>query len=572
MFGKKNSKKILNEKFIFIFLSSLIPLFIFLNRFLIPDYSFDSLYYHLFNGVRGFENYLWPFSKNEFYPVGFGTVSPIYDSLIYIFRLIAGYRLGTIIDLVSYVGIIWLVYLLLHEIVRFSIKIPRWLKFVLFFNATVVTELLFQVSTQYVDIINTFLVMLSLLYLVRYLKNHSRMNLFLATILVSVSFLAKPTNLIYVTPFYGILLADTLTYKKYEWKYKITILFVVGILISIPTLIYGYINFRFTGNPLFPMYNNIFHSIYSAPISFSAQQSGVGGQSLLQKIFWPIASFWHPSGLAEPHSIFNDWKLGLYWLISFVLLIPAYWKKLSKFEKYTIFYFLISVEVWSFILGIMRYASVDIILGGIIMIIFLVKTPFLLNIRSYSGILVPIVIIMIFDNYRIVSFNLKYDMSWRPSLVQNTSFYLSQKDNLFNNYLTYPDNINRYIKSSQIFLECVHQSSGLIALSGFDNKPVLSINTEPPTEAITGNSAYRRLVAEKISEVFGDKNVSFTTYAVTKGLDVEYQDCLNNLSIFGATITNRVALNNFLGYPNEKVIVLFGRINLDKYAGSYFKP
>ena len=566
--SKKNIWKfIFTEKRSFILLVSLIPLFVYINRFLIPDYSFDTLFYHLFNGVRGAHNYLWPFSPSEFYPIGFGTIAPIYDVLLYVSRLLLGYRLGTVLDLIAYIGIVWVTYELIVRLVNFKIKIAGTLKLIFFLNSVIVTELLFQLATQYVDVINAFFILLSIYTLIVFIDTHKIVYLWLASIILSMAFLGKATNAIYVIPFYVVAVIDILLEKHRSWKLKIGILTLVCIIISVPTLIYWYYNFDLSGNPLFPAYNNIFHSLYSAPISFSAKQGGAGGQTLLQIIFWPVASFWHTAGLAEPHTIFNDWKLGIYWLISMVLFIPVLWKKLTKTEQYLIIFFFLSTELWSFLFGIMRYAADDIIIGGVVLLIFFIRISILLGIKAYF-LAIPLVLLMIIDNYRIVNFNLKYDMSWRPNLIHNTSLYLSQRNNLFNNYLSYPTSVSNEINNSQILLDCVHQSAGLIALSGYSSKPVLGIANEAPTEAITGQIKYREMAARKILNIYHQNVLTFTTFAITTGLDVEYKSCLQDLSSMGATVDKIVPLNSFLGYSGEKPVVIIGKINLTSYINS----
>ncbi len=572
MKNKKNKlRSIFTEKRSFILLISLIPIFVYINRFLIPDYSFDTLFYHLFNGVRGAQNYLWPFSSHEFYPIGFGTISPIYDSMLYLSRLALGYRLGTVLDLVAYIGIIWVTYKLMVRVVNFRVKISPILKFIFFLNSVIVTELLFQLATQYVDVINAFFILLAIYIFIVFIDTRKIVYLWLASIIIGMAFLGKATNAIYVIPFYVVAIIDILPTKYKSWKYKIGILALVGVIVSAPTLIYGYYNFVLSGNPIFPIYNNIFHSLYSAPISFSAKQGGAGGQTFLQIIFWPIASFWHAAGLAEPHTIFNDWKLGIYWLISIALFIPVLWKKLTKIERYLIIFFFLSTEIWSFLFGIMRYAIADEIIGGVILLIFFIRVSILFGKKVYL-LAIPLVLLMVIDNYRIVNFNLKYDMSWRPNLIHNTSLYLSQKSNLFNNNLNYPVDVSNAINNSQIFLDCVHQSSGLIALSGYASKPVLNIESEPPTEAVTGEIQYREISAKKIFNIYHQNILTFTTFAITKGLDVEYQACLQNLSVMGGTVVRIIPLNSFLGYSSEKPVVIIGKINLTSYINSLVQP
>ena len=186
------------SKYIVIICSALIPSVLFINRFLIPDFSFDTLYYHLFNGLRGVQNYFWLFSSKEFYPVGFGYVAPVYDVIIYIFRAVLGYRLGTVVDLLAYIGIIIVCYKILDEFVDSFKKLHVAIKLILFLNIIIVTELLFQIATQYVDIVDTFFVLLAIYLFFKYLDNKKNIYVWAATILFSITLLAKATNYIYM--------------------------------------------------------------------------------------------------------------------------------------------------------------------------------------------------------------------------------------------------------------------------------------------------------------------------------------------------------------------------------------
>lgn len=558
----------LSEKFIFIAGASLVPAVIYLNRFLIPDSGFDSLYYHIFNGLRGSQNYLWFFSKQEFYPIGWGDLVPIYDYMFYLARITLGYRLGTILGLLAYVGIIYITWKLIDRVVKIKTKINPFLKFIFFVNAIVVTELLFQIATQYVDIVDVFFVLLALYFFIIYLEKRNYSFLWISSVLFGLTFLAKLTNGIYLVPFYIILVADTLTSKDKNWSKKTRLLFIVGIIVLLPVLVYDSKNFILTGNPVFPMFNNIFKSPYSWPISYSSADAGIGGQNLFQQLLWPVASFWHASRLAEPHNIFNDWKLGVYWLISLVLFVPRLWKRLNKNEKYLIVFFFISTEIWGLEFGVIRYAATSIVLGGVIFLMLFTHLRPLLSRKQYIFLCLPIIALLLIDNYRIVAFNLKYDMAWRPNFVHNTSLYLSQSNNLFDNYLSYPKNTLRYLTKSQIALDCVPQSSGLIALSGYANKPVLNIMSEAPSEAITQQILYRKVTAQILFNAFHHNTLTFYTFSRDKDVNIGYKACLANIAEVGGSVERVVHLNSFLGYSSQKPVVIFGKINLQTYVNS----
>jgi len=88
-------------------LGLLIPLALFLNRFLIPDISFDSVNYHLYLGFKGVN---WQNNQFEFYPTGIHNFSTILDVPGYVLSEVFGYRLGSIGSLIFLYLSIYVVY------------------------------------------------------------------------------------------------------------------------------------------------------------------------------------------------------------------------------------------------------------------------------------------------------------------------------------------------------------------------------------------------------------------------------------------------------------------------------
>ena len=102
-----------------------IPTILFLNRFLIPDRSYDALVYHLFNAQRAFHNWFWQFSPNEFFPLALGNLSAFYDVLLYPFIFVFGYRLGTLPNLFAFFLITFVSYKIVNLVYPNIFKKPN---------------------------------------------------------------------------------------------------------------------------------------------------------------------------------------------------------------------------------------------------------------------------------------------------------------------------------------------------------------------------------------------------------------------------------------------------------------
>lgn len=546
---------------------SAIPLFIYLNRFLIPDYGFDSLYYHLFNGHRSLNNLFLPFNSHEFYPNGFGTLAPSFDSLFALARKILGYRLGTIPGLLSYFGIVYVTYRLLLEIKSYYEVKSNLLKFMFLTNAIVVTELLFQLATYYVDILNTLVVLTAILGLIKYIKSQSIVLLCLVSLVFGLLLMAKVTNLMYVVPYFVVMFVELLSSSQRNKKQAFGLIAMIGILLITPTLVYDFKNLILTGNPVFPLFNHLFGSPYYAEISYSPQLTSSGGGTIFEKLIWPVASFWHPARLAEPHSLFNDWKLGVYWIMAISLILPKLWKNLTKLEKYTVVYFLLSVEVWALLIGIMRYAAAATVIGGVVLVILCGQL--IANWHKFPNwskvLLITVIVIFGVDNARIVLFNSKYDMSWRPSMLSNKTEYFAQFKNIGYRQL---DGVKLSHDKSDpdIIVNCVPQSAGLTTISAYADKSVLNIMGGSQNEEMISQSAYRKAASERLSAAYHGKKVfTYGAFAIKSGLDVGLPQCMSQLKKAGASVDSVHPLNGYLGFPNQNPVLIRGTIRLDDY-------
>jgi hypothetical protein len=516
--------------------------------------SFDSVNYHIFSGNR-FSSF-WKFTQLEFFPTGLHSFPPFFDYLGGIFRAVLGYRLGSICSLLFLYGTIFLIYKIVRVFIKKSICHNLWL--ILFFiNTFISLEFFFQLGTYYVDIIGAFFVIWSLYQMILYVKNNEAKHLFLGAFLMGLSVAGKLTNLVYLIPL-------TVMLVFWEWKRKDKVsdklgrLAVFGLLVLLPIGVSCLDNVVKTGNPFFPFYNSIFKSKYYPEVNF--ENTNFGGRNFLEKLLWPIFSLKIPARLGEGHDLFNDFKLNLY----FVLLIPSlffsylYREKGKLFWYFNLYYFL-TIMVWNFSFGYLRYAFVLEIMGGIMVFVWAQKI-FGMGENRYRRILVwCTVLILLLSGYldkKAININLAYDVSWRQTLVYNRADYLKEFKNLFNNDVDYV--AVRTSNVPDIYLNCSSPGLAFYSLSQFKFLPVVNVDVRA-NGSITSNINYQKEVENRIKLKYNNKNpIKFVTIVGNYGLSNQYKDCIKTLNLKKYIITGQVPVDNFLGYKGQKLIYIFG--------------
>ena len=531
-----------------------IPLLIFLNRFLLPDMSFDSINYHIFTGGRVWN--FWKFSSIEFYPTGIHSFPPVFDYLGGIFRSMLGYRLGSICSLLFLYGIIFILIKATNLFVKQ--KIFSNILLVLFFiNIFISLEAFFQIGTYYVDIIGAFFILWSLYLWFLYLKGEKSKYLYLSGLLMGIAVSGKLTNLIFAIPMF-ILICIFECQKSETLKLKTNkiLLFVILLLIPISVSCVG--NFLKTNNPLFPFYNSIFKSKYFPPVSF--ENTNYGGRYFTEKLLWPIYSLKNIGRLGEGHDLFNDYKLNLYFGLAIPSLIIAFrQRKKDKILWVLNLYYFLSIFIWNFSFGYLRYAYVLEILGGFILLIWISKIINQNIIKVNKAIFALILVLLLIFGYldkRAINLNLAYDVSWRQTFIYNRLDYIKEYKNLFVSKL---DNIivEEEFKPD-VFLNCSSPGLSFYSLSQFNTLPVINIDSRASGE-MTNNYYYRQEVEKRINKWLGNKKqVKFVTIVGNHGLSNQYQDCMGNLKSRGYFVTKQISVDNFLGYSGQKLVYIFG--------------
>lgn len=523
----------------------LIPLLLFLNRFLIPDLAYDSINYHLFLGLRGMET---TNSQYEFYPTGIHNFSSILEVPSYWLMKVGGYRLGAITSLIF----LYLSIIVLYKIFRLYRPkyklLEQWWEGWLLVSCFLSFEIFLQIATYYVDIQVAFWTLLGMYYLLKYEKSKWIIDLVVSSLSLGVLFLGKMTGAYFLVPYCGYLIYILITDKKLNWQKRLERLVISGALIlaiSLPTFLK---NYQATGNPVFPYYNALFKSAFYPTDNFTQQESG--GDTLMDKIWWGIVSIGKPEKLGQAHDLFHDYKINIYFILAIVIFIWAVVKKDKQLIKQTIFY-LVTYEIWAIVFGYLRYAMVLELWGGLILMLWLTQ---LKGLKKYL-VIGPICLLLLIQNKRIVNLSLAYDISFRPGYFYNRSSYPKEINNLMKNKIEISrELIDKYQPS--VYLNCALPNMGYMVMSDFKNLPVMNVE-KSVYGVMTDNQLYTKKQAELLKKKVGDKKVRFVTIAAESGFNNYYGDCLANLKNQKLTVLAEES-TTFLGYEAQKLKVIFG--------------
>ncbi len=524
-----------------------IPLYYYLIRVLVPDHSFDSINYHIYLGELGIKNFPFSFGKNEFFPLGLHSFVPFYEYFSAFFRIVLGYRLGTLPSVIFFMGIIIILYKIIKLIQRDYFESFKIVRFILFLNACIIFELLFQTATYFVDITNTFFLLMTFYVLLLYFKKKNTSILFIFSFLLGISIYAKWTNLVFL-PGFTIVVSWLLWSSKVPKTMKIKSSIMSVLLISFPLLVNSLYLFNITENPLFPFFNGIFKSKFYAQVSFS--NSDFGPKNILQWFIWPVYSLLHPERLGEVEKFFLDPKLSMYWLGSlFVFFLIKKDIRQSVIKLFIIFFYS-GYAVWSMGFGYLRYASLLECIGGIVLIVSYTHIS-KKNLVLKSIFFAYLVIFSVF-NFLTLRVNFKNDYSWRVSLYKDRHLYLSQLPFLFDNSFRLSRSIEDNVMNTDVYLNCALPNTGYYA--GLPNKkPLLFL--EPEGKKFGMSEEYFRKARRQIG-IPENKPIRFTAITISEGWNPNDETCVQNLKKARARIFEREKLNTYFGYPIEGYIII----------------
>ncbi len=563
-----NWQTVISHPLLWIAIAFLPAAFIFANRVLVPDMSTDVISYHLFNGLRGLSHPLTPFLPTEFYPVGIANIPSGLDSVNTVVRLVLGYRLGTILSLFSMVVIAIMLYKILSLVLTENKRNFNAFWGLLLVNSLIVLELYFQLATYFIDNLNSALLLILLYSCLRLVYRKSLPTSWLVGLYLAlgVTISLKLTNIPFALPMVAILAWHSLKdIKKPSVSTGIKKLVLV-VLVAIPILPLWIANYNASSNPVFPFYNKVFHSPYYPAVSYT--DTTFGGRNLPERLLWPISSLRDQLRLGEPHHIYNDYKLVICWLVGLVLLALYARRKitLSQQEVLVVAYFMVSLFLWGLLFGINRYATSSIALGGIVVAIAVLHISPSSRKTSSKAALVLIVLVLcalLVEDVRIIKFNTKYDMSWRPTLTANKALHRTQLHHLFDKQITVSEEQAAIIDQADIMLNCHTNVSGLLALlPKTKDKPVVNIISDglPQYRAMSTNRQYNLEVGKHLG--LPSRKLNWVSVVSDKDIGPTTSECLTNIRTKGGKVIRQQQLDSFLGYSGPRLYIISGTIRL----------
>ena len=336
------------------------------------DNSFDTYNYHLIAQNPKFRNYFVDdYGYGNFQVWGFRLP----DRLFYYFRLILGFRFGTILNSI----VIAIAFVQIYNLLQ------RWMKGEygksvlnnvfcnpLLWSLVIVLQLdaIFMYGTYYVDVMALPIAIEVIRILLEEREEEQNTSTITYFALLSGVWIAfKLTNIIFVVPCVLLYVYQHIkNFKIYDWGIAI----VCGAFTWSDYIIYNWVS---TGNPVFPYFNTLFKSEYYPIDNF--KDARWGGQTLWEKIMWIFYAIIKPE--YRQSEIYDErpiiLTIGVIGTI-FILIYYIIKKNKRKLSYRAVIICLVafsSAVLWGFTTGYSRYFLFGKILFGIIAFYFITK-------------------------------------------------------------------------------------------------------------------------------------------------------------------------------------------------------
>src|SRR5947208_9154209 len=229
-------------------------IFIFVLRVLVPDTSWDVLNYHLFHSERALRGPL--LIPGDFFPTP-APFNPAPDILTGLYRLLFGYRLGTIANLAA---VVWLG-IILDRLLHYYVS-RAWLRSVCVLLILCTEQIFFQINNYMVDLLTLPLLLEATLLAVRRPERASEdRQVIVVAFLLGISITFKLANIAFAIPI-ALIWAFNLLRLWRELKFSRFIkISVISLIAAVaPIVPFSIFLYRRTGSPVFPLYNAVFKS------------------------------------------------------------------------------------------------------------------------------------------------------------------------------------------------------------------------------------------------------------------------------------------------------------------------
>lgn len=459
---------------------------------------------------------------------------PIADRVFYLFRVLLGYRLGTIISYYLIVVIYYQIKRIFSEIEIFK-GVSKLSLSVLSSIPLCLFVILEQTGTYYID--NFSLILILELFLMCFFRKDvflERINIIFIALIIGFAVGIKVSNLVLMFPIVLYLLINNFRDIK---KIKLIDYFCLIIIFFVTFLPYLIDNILQTGSPIFPYYNNIFNSKYFADINW--QDGAFGYKNLKELIIWPLYTFIYPLRAYNYGLVDRAWYFG--YIVSIVYILQYYFKFLKikinkkindgkydqkKLESIQILklsiFILIEYFLWSkFLVGYTRYASFIPVIATILIVSLMVKM-----IKDNNIVLTIILCFLICSSTMLT---IKQYFQYKPSVLK--SYILNGKK-----IATEEFKINfKYL---------------------FNDRNIYKIDIDGAWISVRDDSAVPTLIRSNEDPIYDIEKWATITNDLTKSL---YYEKINNIKLFAplnySLMEQKISLlseNKFEILPNVK--------------------
>ncbi|HXI26313.1 MAG TPA: NBR1-Ig-like domain-containing protein [Pyrinomonadaceae bacterium] len=265
--------------------------FIFVLRVLVPDTSWDVLNYHLFHSERALRGPL--LIPGDFFPTP-APFNPAPDILTGLYRLVFGYRLGTIANLIA---VVWLG-IIMDRLLRYHVS-KAWLRSVCVLLILCTEQIFFQINNYMVDLLTLPLLLAATLLAIRRPERASEeRHVMVVALLLGISITFKLANIAFAIPIALICVFNLLRVwreRKFGRLIRISVISLVAAVA--PIVPFSIFLYRRTGSPVFPLYNAIFKSPFWRASNIFDPRWGPKG--FVETLLWPILVFFKPERFCE---------------------------------------------------------------------------------------------------------------------------------------------------------------------------------------------------------------------------------------------------------------------------------
>lgn len=391
------------------------PIFLFfILRLPFVDTSYDVLNYHLMASIKSLNGTLFDFK----YPMFIFNTLP--DMLFGIFRFIFGYRLGTIINILV---VLWLA-LELDNLLEPIIKNDK-IRYIAIITTITVENILFELNTGMVDLFVLPLLVRAICLLQLFPFHRKKVNILIPymAFLLGLALAFKYTSITAIIP---IVFVCVYILIKNRIPIKPSTILYASILFIIPLIPYSVGMFYKTHNPVFPLYNTVFHSPYWPSTNFKDMRWGP--KTIWEAILWPVLSVFKPGRISE--LVAYSGKMATGFILSFLLLFN---KKTDKQIRLLSFILITGAFLWSITTGYIRYALFFEVISNIIIVytIYYIAT---LKRSSIMGkcILITLICIFQFQLLSTLKYSLWTEWSQRPTFFDKRSSYMAESKFILN--------------------------------------------------------------------------------------------------------------------------------------------